>query len=165
MDLSQLGGVHLPRDKGRMMRRKITELGIARHWEQKAGGEAGCRQRWEWGGGPGSSLGTGRVWQKGTCLSRGTRDDRKVRPATTTTTSPICLFAYFLFLSEDMTLPARMFTFKSLIQSQDIEFPAVADALSTFCYHHKELSPGLNVFSAGEKVLKKYIMNTLSPKF
>lgn len=156
MDPSQLGSVHLPRDRGRVMRRKITELGIARHWKQKTGGEAGCRQRWEWGGGPGSSLGTGRVWQKGTCPQQRTQEERKVSPATTTTTTlPICLFAYFLFLSEDMTLPVRMFTFKSLIQSQDIEFPAVADALSTFCCHHKELSPGLNVFSAGEKVLKK----------
>lgn len=69
MELSQqaLGSICLPRDKGRVGRRKITELGIARHWEQRAEREAGHEQRWEWGGGRSSSPWAGRVWQKGAC--------------------------------------------------------------------------------------------------
>ena len=87
-------------------------------------------------------------------ISRGAREDLKVNPAAATTTkSSICLVA--IFLLEDVTLPVRIFTFKSLIQSQDIEFPATAEALRIFCCHHKELPPVLNIFSAGEKGLKK----------
>lgn len=47
-------------------------------------------------------------------LSGGTQEVIKVNPATTTTSS-ICLFA--VFLSEDVTLPVRMFVFKGLIES------------------------------------------------
>lgn len=75
----------------------------------------------------------------------------------------MCLVAVSVL--EDVTLPVRMFTFKSLVQSEDIEFPATAEAPSTLCYHHKELPPVLNVFSAREKALKKQIMNTLSSFF
>lgn len=51
-----------------------------------------------------------------------------------------------------------------MIQLQDIEFPATAEALSAFYYHHKELPPVLNIFSAGEKDLKKINYEYLLPK-
>lgn len=153
MNLSQLGSIHLPRDKGRVMRRKITELGIAGHWEQRAEREAGRKRRWEWGGGRGSSPWAGRVWQKGAGPQQRDSGGYKGQPCRHHHQIVCMLFA--IFLLEDVTLPVRMFTFKSLIRSQDIEFPATAEALSTFCYYHKELPPVLNIFSGGEKGLKK----------
>lgn len=76
----------------------------------------------------------------------------KVNPAITNTTKPsICFVAEFLF--KQLTLPVRMFISKSLMQSQDIEFPATTEVLHTFCCHHKR-TPS-SPLCDGEKGSKK----------
>lgn len=155
MELSQraLGSICLPRGKGRVRRRKIVDW-VLPGIESKRPREKLAMSR----GGNGVEIVAAAHGQEGSgrrepAISRGAGEGLKVSPATTTTRSSICLVAVFLL--EDVTLTVRMFRVKSLIQSQDVEFPARAEALSIFCCHHKELPPVLNIFSAGEKDLKK----------
>lgn len=65
--------------------------------------------------------GQGRSGRREPVIIRCVHENLKVN-FTTTTKSSICFVAGLLF--EDLTLPVRMFISKSLMQSQDIEFPA-----------------------------------------